>query len=641
MSRQVVSINLSITSDERLNVCGICGVVDFSGRRVDTDLLWGMVETLRHRGPDDSGIEVSGPIGLGHTRLSIIDLSSAGHQPMTSECGRYIIVYNGELYNFPELRQRLEEESVRFKSKCDTEVVLKCYMRWGMNCFAMFNGMFAIAIWDSKTRLLLLVRDRFGIKPLFYYRLPSGVVFGSEIKSLLASHYIRRDLNWEALHEYLYYGYVLGSNSFFDGIERLRPGHVLSVSKKGIQRSSYYSFYDVNEEDCDVEEVTHGVRERFSKAVSDHLISDVPVGVFLSGGIDSSAITAVAAKKYRGRLKTFSVGFDWVNGVNELPKARLIAEQFGTDHHEIQVKAQDAPRVIESLVRCHDEPFADSTNIPLYMLCEQLHGEIKVILQGDGGDEIFAGYRRYNVLAHEKFWRLVSRLRPFLEVLPFRGVKYHRIMRQLGTMAPSHPAMRMALLMTSETCDSTPTRILAKDAREQIECSDPFNEYTQIFSRLAELDPVQRMLYSDCMTILPNNFLEKVDRASMAHGIEVRVPFLDSNLTAYVLSIPASLKVRGMKKKWILRQALRGILPDTILDGRKTGFDVPFEYWLKEPLADYMKSIIISGAIKNSHLLDYGEVTKCMDEHISGRRDHGILLYRLLNLALWYEAYMV
>lgn len=622
-------------------MCGICGIADFSGQKVDKDLLWGMVETLRHRGPDDSGIEVSGPIGLGHTRLSIIDLSPAGHQPMVSCCGRYILVYNGEVYNFPELKRRLKLEGIRFKSKCDTEVVLKCYMRWGKNCFAMFNGMFAIAIWDSKAKQLLLVRDRFGIKPLYYYLLPSGVVFGSEIKAILASHYVRSDLNWEALHEYLYYGYVLGSKSFFDGIKRLRPGHVLCISKKGIQRSSYYSFYDVKEEDCDVEEAIHGVRERFSKAVSDHLISDVPVGVFLSGGVDSSAITAVATKYYSGQLKTFSVGFDWVNAVNELPKARLIAEQFGTDHHEIQVKAEDATRVIESLVKCHDEPFADSTNIPLYMLCEKLRGEIKVVLQGDGGDEIFAGYRRYNVLAHEKFWRLVSRLRPFLPVLPFRGVKYHRIMRQLGTMAPSHPAMRMALLMTSETCDLAPTRILTKDAREQTECGDQFDEYRQIFSCLPELDPVQRALCSDCMTVLPNNFLEKVDRATMAHSIEVRVPFLDANLTEYVLSLPASVKVRGMKKKWILRQALRSILPDVILDGRKTGFDVPFEYWLKEPLADYMKSIITSGAIKNSNLFDYGEVTKCMNEHISGRRDHGNLLYRLLNLAIWYEAYML
>ncbi len=622
-------------------MCGICGIADFSGQRVDKDVLWSMVETLRHRGPDDSGIEVSGPIGLGHTRLSIIDLSPAGHQPMVSECGRYTLVYNGEVYNFPELRRHLKTEGIKFKSKSDTEVVLECYVRWGKNCFAMFNGMFAIAIWDSEVKKLILSRDRFGIKPLYYYRLPSGVVFGSEIKSLLASRYVRRDLKWEALHEYLYYGYILGSNSFFDGVERLRPGHILSISEKGIHKSSYYSFYDIEVEDCDIREAIHGVREQFSKAVSDHLISDVPVGVFLSGGIDSSAITAVATKYCSGRLKTFSVGFDCVYGMNELPKARLIAKQFGTDHHEIQVKAQDAPRVIESLVRCHDEPFADSANIPLYMLCEQLSGSIKVVLQGDGGDEIFAGYRRYNVLAHENFWRFVSRFRPFLAVLPFRGVKYFRLMRQLGTMIPSYPAMRMAFLMTNEMYDFSPTRILAKNAREQTERSDPFNEYKQVYSRLACLDPVQRMLYSDCMNVLPNKFLEKVDRATMAHGIEVRVPFLDSNLTAYVLSLPASVKVRGMKKKWILRKALQGILPDNILNGKKTGFGVPIGYWLKESLADYMKSIITSSAIKNSQLFDCREVTKCMDEHISGRRDHGTLLYKLLNLALWYETYMI
>jgi len=622
-------------------MCGICGITDFSGQNVDRAVLSEMVESLRHRGPDDSGIEVSGPCGLGHTRLSIIDLSHAGHQPMISECGRYTIVYNGEVYNFRELRQHLIDYGAKFKSNCDTEVVLNAYIKWGSECFAKFNGMFAVAIWNSQQQELVLARDRFGIKPLFFSCLPSGVVFGSEIKALLASGRIQARMSWEALHEYLHYGYLMDSNSFFQGVQRLKPGTFLTVSEQRIDSRTYWSCYDIEEEECDSREAICNARERFDRAVSDHLVSDVPVGVFLSGGIDSSAITAIAAKYYTGRLKTFTVGFDWARGTNELPKAKMVAEQFGTDHHEIHVKAQDVPCVIEKLVHCHDEPFADAANIPLYMLCEQLRGEIKVILQGDGGDEIFAGYRRYNVLAHERFWRLVSKLRPVVAAFPFRGAKYHRMMRQLGTMAPSHAAMRMALLMTTETCDSPPTRLLAKDVRQQTESTDPFREYHDIFKRLSHLDSVQRMLYSDCMTILPNNFLEKVDRPTMAHGIEVRVPFLDSNLTEYVMRLPAHMKVKGTQKKWILRQLLRNSVPDTVLDGKKTGFDVPFEYWLRDPLTDYMKATILDSSARHSQIFDEREVTKCIREHVSGRRDHGTLLYRLLNLSLWYESYMV
>lgn len=621
-------------------MCGICGIVDFSGERIYKKVLTEMVDTLQHRGPDDCGVEVSGSCGLGHTRLSIIDLSEAGHQPMVSKCERYTIVYNGEVYNFPELRELLINQGVKFRSYCDTEVVLQAYMIWGRDCFVKFNGMFALGIWDAEKEELLLARDRFGIKPLYFYRFPFGVVFGSEIKAMLASHYVPRNINWEALHEYLYYGYVLDSKSLFEGVERLRPGTFLTINRQGIQRIQYWSSYNLTIQKCDCQEAIYNVREKFRRAVSCHLISDVPVGVFLSGGIDSSAITAIATKEYGQKLRTFSVGFDWEGGTNELPKARLVAEHFGTEHHELQIKARAVTSVIEALVRCHDEPFADAANIPLFMLCEQLRGEMKVILQGDGGDEIFAGYRRYNVLAHERFWRIASKIHPIISALPFRGEKYHRVLRQLGTMVPSDPAMRMAFLMTCEVCEFPPTRALAPDVRKETESSNPFNEYHSIYSRLAHLDPVQRMLYSDCMTKLPNDFLEKVDRATMAHSIEVRVPFLDSNLTDYVMRLPANVKVKGNRKKWILRQALQGIVPKVILNGRKTGFNVPYEYWLRVPLADYMRSTILNCSTRNGHFFDREHVTRCINEHTSGRRNHGPLLYKLLNLALWHEMYM-
>lgn len=621
-------------------MCGICGILDYSGPGPDEQLLWSMTETLRHRGPDDSGVAVSGRIGLGQTRLSIIDLTDAGHQPMTSEDGKVVLAYNGELYNFPEIRRRLQGDGVRFRGRSDTEVVLQSYIRWGRDAFVMFNGMFALAIWDSSAQQLILARDRFGIKPLYYYELPSGIVFGSEIKAVLKSGRMPVELDWAALHEYLYYGQPWREKSLFGGLKRLLPGSVLSADNSGVTVSPYWSIYDIRPRDIGVEEATEVLRHRLDKAVCDHLISDVPVGVFLSGGIDSSAITALASKHYQGRIQTFSVGFDWELGVNELPKARLVAERFGTDHHELHVQAHNATDIIERLVRCHDEPFADAANIPLYMLAEGLGGSIKVILQGDGGDEIFAGYRRYNVMAHERFWRGVSPLGTLLKAMPFKGVKCFRAIRRLGTMASRDPAMRMAAVMSGEAISHPPTRVLSSEARRMVEQTDPFEAYRDIFERLRHLDPVQRMLYSDCLTILPNQYLEKVDRATMAHSIEVRVPFLDANLTEYAMALPSSLKLRRMQKKWILRRALRGLVPDSILDGKKTGFGVPFQYWLRGPLADYTRSVLLDPATRECGLFDSAELTRCIDEHCHGRRDNGLLLYKMLNLALWLRFYV-
>lgn len=621
-------------------MCGICGIVDFSGEPICEETLRAMTETLRHRGPDDQGIHVCGAAGVGHRRLSILDLSAAGHQPMQSKEDGLVIVYNGELYNFHKLRGLLEQEVVAFVSRCDTEVVLKAFARWGHAAFSRFNGMFAFAVWDAKAQTLHLVRDRFGIKPLYYYRVGSGLVFGSEIKAILASGRVRRSLNWGALHEYLYYGNPLGENTFFEGLAELPPGHCLTVSPAGLRVSPYWSVEEVNPVDDDLAVATRTVRQRLDDAVAAHLISDVPVGVFLSGGIDSSAITALASKHYQGRLQTFSVGFDFDRGINELDKAHSVAERFETDHHELHISGQDMPEVIEKLVRCHDEPFADAANIPLYLLCERLKGSIKVILQGDGGDEIFAGYRRYNVLAHARFWRCVSLVAPALAPLFPKGPAYWRGMRFLQAMRHRDPAMRMALLMTQETDRDPPTRVLRDETVRMLQHHDPFESYRELQTRLSRLDTVQQMLYVDCMNLLPSQFLEKVDKSTMAHSIEVRVPFLDVALSEYAMGLPSDMKVRGLQKKWILRRALRGMLPNDILDGRKTGFSVPYQYWLREPLADYMRSVLLDPATLRWGLFDEAKLRRCMDEHIDQRRDNGNLLYKLLNLALWHKCYM-
>lgn len=620
-------------------MCGICGIVDLKSP-VEASVLQRMTDAIRHRGPDDEGIKIFDLAGLGHRRLSILDLSPLGHQPMQSPDGRYWIAYNGEVYNFPELKSELESEGISFKSTSDTEVILHAYMRQGEACFRRFNGMFAVAIWDDREKRMVLARDRFGIKPLYYHESPRFIVFGSEMKSILASGRIPPSMNWDALHEYLYYGNPLRANTMYEGIRELLPGHVMMIDRTGSRATCYWSAADVEPVHDGLDAATGCVRDRLEAAVRRHLISDVPVGVFLSGGIDSSAITAFASKHYQGRLKTYSVGFDFERGVNELPKARRVAEFFGTEHQELQISAPNMPEIIERLVRAHDEPFADAANIPLYLLCEKLEGKIKVILQGDGGDEIFAGYRRYNVLAHERFWRFVAFFAPKFAMMAPKRPEVYRGMRFFQAMGQRDPALRMALLMTQEPAEDPPLRVLTREARRRLQASDPFKAYREQYQRFKHLDPVQRMLYVDSLILLPDQFLEKVDKSTMACSIEIRVPFLDADLSSYAMGLPSSMKVRNAQKKWILRRALRGIVPDYILDGPKTGFGVPFEYWLKGPLAEYMKSVLLDPSVLAQGLFDRASLEACMAEHIAGRRNNGFLLYKLLNLALWQKFYL-
>jgi len=617
-------------------MCGIAGILHLDGRPVSAETVTAMVRAIAHRGPDDSGVWTEGAIGLGHARLSIIDLSPTGHQPMTTPDGRATIVFNGEVYNFPALRERLVAEGVAFRGTSDTEVVLHAYARWGAASFAMLQGMFALAVWDSPARRLHLVRDRFGIKPLYYAANERRIAFASEIKGVLASGGVDRGIDWAALHEYLYFGNPLRDRTMFRSVREVLPGHFLTIGDGGITDSTYWRVEETPVIHDDLDTATRRVREGLEQAVKRHLISDVPVGVFLSGGIDSTALTALASRHYQGRLRTYSCGFDFDRGVNELPKARRVAEAFGTEHHEIHIAGGALPETIEQLVRAHDEPFGDCADIPLYLLCKELRGAVKVILQGDGGDEIFAGYRRYNVLSYDRTWRAMARLAPvFMSVVPRRPT-YYRAARFFQAMGHPDPAIRLALFMTMESQDLPPTRMLSSGARSRSEAHDPFASYREAHGRLCDLDPVQRSLYADTMLLLPDQFLEKVDKATMAHGIEVRVPFLDAELSDYALGLPAHLKVRRGQKKFILRRALRGIVSDDILDGPKTGFGVPYAHWLRTTLADYARSAILDGG---AGLIDRAAVESAFREHIDGRRNHGFILWKLLNLALWMRFY--
>ena len=597
-----------------------------------------MTDSLAHRGPDDAGIELLGPIGLGHRRLRILDLSSRGHQPMSTADSRLTIVYNGEVYNFQELRRELEDDGIAFRSETDTEVVLQAYARWGLDAFERFNGMFALAIWEADTERLVLARDRFGIKPLYWASTPTGVVFGSEIKALLASGRVERRLDTVGLHEYSYYGAALGERTLFSGIEKLLPGRLLLCDKSGNVQRTFWSAEHVQVAKVSAAEAAREVRARLEAAVERHLIADVPVAVFLSGGIDSSAITALASRTYHGSLRTYSVGFDFDRGANELPKARRLAERLSTEHTELHLEGSRVGEVIEALVDCHDQPFGDAAGIPLYLLCQQLGESVKVVLQGDGGDEMFAGYRRYAVLRYAWLWRNAARVKPLLDAIAPRNPRYDRLARFLDAIGETDGAMRMARLLTQEPFVPSPLAGLSEDLANETSRSDPFLRYRELSERLAHLDPVQSMLHVDASILLPDIFCEKVDRTTMAHGIEVRVPFLDADLSSYAMSLPSPLKVHRGQKKWILRKALRGIVPDDVLDGPKTGFGVPYGYWLRDKLRPMLREVVLDNAL--SELFNATVLEKWIEEHRTGLRDHGYRLYKMLSLGLWYRRYI-
>lgn len=600
-----------------------------------------MVDALRHRGPDADGCSDFGFGGLGHARLSIIDLSAAANQPMRSRDGRFEIVYNGELYNFRELRRELERDGLSFRTASDTEVILEMCAARGIDSVGRFNGMFAFALVDHRQRRLYLARDRFGIKPLFYWQSGERLVFGSEIKALLASGMVPRQVDPAGLREFMWFGNPLGEHSLFHGIRRLRPGHVLEFDEAGVRVRQYWAPSMVEPRpDVDLDTAAPRVRELLEQAVRAHLVSDVPVGVFLSGGIDSSAVAVHAARHYSGRIRTYTVGFDYEFVADERERARWLAERLGTEHEELYIEARNLREIVATLVHAHDEPFADAANIPLFLLTRELGGDPKVVLQGDGGDELFAGYRRYRVLSHLAIWSRLGRAATALGGLPWRLGIGRRWLRFLAAIGEPDPVRRMALLLTIETPLHPPERVLSPETRAFVGDRDPFREYALQHQLLEGLDPVQQMLLTDLAVLLPCQFLEKVDRSTMANSTEVRVPFLDKELSEYAIGLPSRLKAGAGASKIVLRQALRGTVPDRVLDGPKSGFGVPYSHWLRNGLADFAQEVLSSEETRDSGLFDQRYLLQLLGEHRSGKKGWGFTLWKALHLALWHSTYI-
>lgn len=619
-------------------MCGIGGTFRSSGG-VDARVLHRMVDSLRHRGPDDSGVYANGRIGLAHTRLKVIDLSPSGHQPMLSEDGQVVLAYNGEIFNFRMLRTHLERAGHRFLGRSDTEVVLRAYLHWGVGAFARFEGMFALALWDGREQRLHLVRDRFGIKPLYFRHGQGELTFGSEIKAILVAGEVGVRADFAGLHEFLYYGTALGMHTMFEGIAKLLPGHALAIDQHGMRCEPYSSIPAPVREEEDFETVVETVRGLLDQAVRNHLVSDVPVGVFLSGGIDSSAITAIASEHYERPLKTFTAAFGSGADREELPAARRVAEQFGTEHHEVRVGVGDVSDVIERLVRCHDEPFGDPADIALFLLSKQVGNEATVILQGDGGDEMFGGYRRHALMSHLSWWRLLGRRTARMHSMLARFSSEEAAELVLTALAESDTGMLMARLLATESPRRPPTRIFSPDAKDCLLGTDPFGWHREMHNRFVRYDPTRRLIALDASITLPDLFFEKVDKPTMYHGIEVRVPMVDTRLAEYAMNLPSQYRVRGRQKKVALRAALRGMVPDSTLNRPKTGLTVPIGSWLRMSLADYAKSVLLDGSTRRLGIFDESAVALCLKEHCEGRENNGQLIYKMLQISLWCHAY--
>ena len=588
-----------------------------------------MCDAIRHRGPDDEGLRASEGIGLGMRRLSIIDVAG-GHQPIANEDGSVHVVFNGEIYNHHELRRELEGRGHRFATRSDTETIVHGYEEYGDDVVRHLRGMFTFAIWDSRQERLLVARDRVGIKPLYYWEADEGVAWVSELRSLLALERFRPELDHDAVAWYLSLGYVPDPLCIFRGVKKLAPGHRFSWSRsRGIEVSEYWTpirpqMAPISEADAVAE-----LRRLLTDAVRSHLESEVPLGAFLSGGLDSSTVVALMAREGMQRVQTFSIGFDDA-GYNEAPHAAAVARAIGTDHTELVVRP-DADRLVEGVVSCFDEPFSDPSALPTYLVAELARRKVTVALSGDGGDELFGGYTRYAELMGRR--TLPAPARAGLGVvgrgLPQGALGRNRIL-DLGRSRRGRYAATVAIALSQREGGVARPEMAARVPQLDL-LLDPW------FRPGADRDFLTQMTLVDLQTYLPGDILTKVDRTSMAVSLEARVPLLDHPLVEFAVSLPAELKLRDGTGKWIFRQAIQGIVPDIVLTKPKQGFAVPLPEWLRGDLRHRAMALLRP----DSPIYEFVEpraVARLVAEHQARRRDHSWLMWRLLVLDLWITA---
>jgi asparagine synthase (glutamine-hydrolysing) len=619
-------------------MCGICGLVCGERERApDLEAVARMSGRLVHRGPDDDGLFQEGPVALAARRLSIIDLAH-GHQPIENEDGSAVVVQNGEIYNYRELKRELEGRGHRFATDCDTEVLVHGYEEWGEGFLERLRGMFAIALWDKRRRRLLLARDRFGIKPLYYRHVGGELSFASELKALLEQPGFSRQIDPKAIAAYLAFNSIPAPLTIFAEARKLPPGHLLAWEGGEIEIRRYArpgpppadEVRRGSEEDLAAE-----LREVLDDSIRAHLVADVPVGVLLSGGVDSGGIAALASRHVDEPLRTFSIGFEEA-GFNELSRARLVAERYGTDHHELVLRP-NAVELLPKLVEAFDEPFGDSSALPTYLVSELAVSEVKVALSGEGGDELFGGYYTYVAdLLARRVGRLAALARPLAEALPSRTDR-------VGFDYKAKRFARAAALPPLERHHGW-KEIFSPAARVELagpgaSTWDPLDLYRERYAETAGAEPLARMQDVDLGIYLVDDLLVKTDRLSMAHSLELRVPFLDPKVAEFAFALPTKLKVRGFDKKRLLRAALEPLLPREITHGRKQGFSIPIAAWLRGPLEPFAREVLAPSALARQGLLDPAAVTPLLDRHCSGREDLSRQIWGLMALTLWFDRY--
>jgi asparagine synthase (glutamine-hydrolysing) len=625
-------------------MCGIVGIVRCDGLDVDRALLTRMADAVRHRGPDDDGFYLNGPVGLGMRRLSIIDVKG-GRQPIHNQDSTAWIVFNGEIYNYLELREQLEKLGHTFYTNSDTEAIIHAYDQYGADCPKHLRGMFAFAIWDERTQELFLARDRVGKKPVLYAQVNGQLVFGSEFSALLQHPDIGKEIDSEALNHYLSFMCVPAPLTAYREIRKLEPGHSLRYRKGEIRIQRYWQPDFSQKLDISEQEAGEQAIKILRDAVKVRLMSEVPLGAFLSGGIDSSAVVALMTEESSAPVKTFSIGFE-EQDFSELHHARRVAEHVGADHHEFIVRP-DALEVLPILVEHYGEPFADSSAVPTYYVARETRKQVTVALNGDGGDESFAGYERYAAMRlAERYHRIPALLRDTvlrqaIELMPSSETRRSR-MRDVKRFveAASLPKIERYLRWVSVFDSQAKQDLYTDNFKQETQANSAAGIINPWFARANGSGIVDAALLTDIMTYLPNDLLVKVDIATMANSLEARSPFLDHHVIEFAASLPEKYKLRGLTTKYLLKRVLKKLLPAENLGRRKMGFGVPISHWFRGKLQPFLRETILSEAALKRGLFKPGAVKRLVELHTRGERDYSHQLWTLLMLELWFQRFI-
>lgn len=624
-------------------MCGIAGYNIASGV-VDVTSINRMIDTFPYRGPDGEGVKIflGQNTALGHRRLSIIDTSDLGAQPMANHDGRYWIVFNGEIYNYREIRHALEAEGFCFRSHSDTEVLINAYTHWGDGCLERLNGMFAFAIWDQQDKILFAARDRLGEKPFYYQHNTKGFIFASEIKAILAVDFSPPEADPSLIDAYMTFGYVPGENTLFKGIKRLLPGHYLVLRDNQLSIHRYWDFQFTSRIDSDLGADEARLDELLSDSINMRLRSDVPLGVFLSGGLDSSAVVAMLSPGASKGLKTFSVAYDFGPEFNETPYAREVATQYQTDHHEIIITPKDFIDFIPNYVLHMDEPVTEAAAISLYYVSRLAREHVVVALSGEGADEIFAGYDfyRYNLRMEQARSMLGGNLLRGLAEVGKMAVRSRKLRKYLDMISQPLETRYRGISSYEKTIKDAlyrpEFRAVAKNGNSEV------NTFIEaLFTKSKDWDPLSRMLYFDTKTWLVDDLLIKADRMSMATSIELRVPFLDHRLVDYASTVPSRFKLHKTCGKFLLRKIMEDRLPTSVLQRKKMGFPTPLEFMFRGPLLPYAQELLLSSSAKIANYFSQSRIEATLNDHKSGRVDNHREIWQLIVLEEWHRQFAV